>query len=113
MDDSNAAQASASAAATAAAVVGLAGDPRQHRRRGRRASVGVVEVVARFRTAGATSSRCLGRRRSTAERGRSDLVGSLNVSATPGTIRRRCSITRLRWSARQRGVVVPQLTGVR
>ena len=51
-----------------------AGRPRQRRRRGRRASVGVVEDVARLQTTGATSRRCLGRRRSTAEGGRSDLT---------------------------------------
>ena len=102
--------AATAAAATAAADVVPAGRSRQRRRRGRRASVGVVEVVARLHTTGATSRRCLARRRSTAEDGRSDLVGASSASATPVTTRRRCSFTRRHWSARQRGVVVPQLT---
>ena len=59
----------ARAAATAAAATAAAG-----RRRARRASVGVVEDVARLRTTVAIMRRCLGRRRSTTEGGRSDLV---------------------------------------
>jgi len=54
-------RAAATAAATAAADVVPAGRPRQRRRRGRRASVGVVDDVARLQTAGATSRRCLER----------------------------------------------------
>ena len=58
----------AASAATAAAAAG--------RRRGRRASVGVVEDVVRLRTTVATTRRCLGRRRNTAEGGRSVLVSA-------------------------------------
>jgi len=58
----------------AAANVVPAGRPRHRRRRGRLASVGVVEDVARLQTTGATSRRCLGRSRSTAEGGQSDLT---------------------------------------
>ena len=59
---------------TAAADDVSAGRSPQRRRRGRRASVGVVDDVARLQTACATSRRCLGRRRSTAEDGRCDLA---------------------------------------
>jgi len=51
----------ATAAATTAADDVSAGRSRQRRRRGRRASVGVVEDVARMQTAGATSRQCLER----------------------------------------------------
>ena len=74
MDTDSSTRAVATAAATAAADDVPAGRPRQRQRRGRRASVGVVEDVARLQTTGATSRRCLGRRRSTAEGGRSDLT---------------------------------------
>ena len=53
--------AATAAAATAAAEVVPAGRSRQRRRRGRRASVGVVEDVARLQTNGATSCQCLER----------------------------------------------------
>ena len=91
-DGSTHGEQAATTAARAAADCVLAGRSRQRRRRGRRASVGVVDDVARLQMAGATSRQC----------------PEHDGNARHDMPRRR--ITWRRWSAPYHGVV-PQLTG--